>query len=120
MGTVQFLSLKRIQVSTRVKLPKHSRVLDENNLRREAKMALTPEEIELVNSRFKKIDTDDSGEITRDEAREFFREFFGEAKEGGFDFIFMTLFADADKDGKVTLEEFLASAEKVKAAKAEN
>merc|ERR1712243_53833 len=116
MGTVQFLSLKRIQVSTRVKLPKHSRVLDENNLRREAKMALTPEEIELVNSRFKKIDTDDSGEITRDEAREF----FGEAKEGGFDFIFMTLFADADKDGKVTLEEFLASAEKVKAAKAEN
>merc|ERR1712243_456287 len=117
MGTVQFLSLKRIQVSG-VKLPKHSRVLDENNLRREAKMALTPEEIELINSRFKKLDTDDSGEITRDEAREFFREFLGrEPKEGGLDIFFR---ADADKDGKVTLEEFLACSERVKAAKAEN
>merc|ERR1711970_958909 len=119
MGTVQFLSLKRIQVSTRVKLPKHSRFLDENNLRREAKMALTPEEIELANSRFKKIDKDNSGEITRDEARKFFREFLGrEPKEGGLDKFFRG--TDADRDGKVTLEEFLKAAENVKAAKAEN
>merc|ERR1712168_782089 len=97
MGTVQFLPLKRIQVSTKA-VPK---------------MSLTEEETAKATEAFQKMDKDNSGSMDREECKAFFKEQYGrDVKEEGLDKVFR---ADKDQDGKITFEEYLAAAAKVKA-----